>query len=50
LTNAKFSESKIHNADFSNAEISLVNWSGARRFNCLHNGKIITDKKPKKHG
>ena len=50
LTGAKFSQSKIHNTDFSNTDISLVNWNGARRVNCLHNGVFITDKKQKKNG
>jgi hypothetical protein len=50
LKQAKFSEARLHNVDFSNSDISVVNWNGTRRVNCLHNDVFITDKKQKKNG
>lgn len=50
LTGANFSRSKIHNADFTGADIASVNWTDATRFNCKHDDEIVTDKKNKKHG
>src|SRR4030095_16716371 len=34
LTNANFSQSYIHNADFTNAELSSVNWGDSKKENC----------------
>jgi uncharacterized protein YjbI with pentapeptide repeats len=48
LTNANFSQSTIRNSDFTNADVSAVNWNGAKKTNCLINEKIVTDKKPRK--
>jgi uncharacterized protein YjbI with pentapeptide repeats len=45
LANTNFSQSKIHNSDFTNADISAVNWGDSRKVNCLMNEQIITDKK-----
>jgi len=45
MTDAKFSDSKIQNADFTNAEISQVSWGNSRKTNCLIDQNIITDKK-----
>ena len=35
LAKADFSQSKIHNADFTNADISLVNWGDSKKYNCI---------------
>ena len=35
LTEANFSQSKIHNADFTNADLSFVNWANSKKFNCI---------------
>jgi uncharacterized protein YjbI with pentapeptide repeats len=48
LANANFSKSKIHNADFTNADISLVNWGDSKKANCISGSSIITDKKEKR--
>ena len=45
LSNTTFSESKIRNADFTKADISLTNWGGSKRINCISGSSIITDKK-----
>jgi hypothetical protein len=37
LSNAIFSGSKIRNADFSNADLSLVYWGDAKKSNCIIN-------------
>jgi uncharacterized protein YjbI with pentapeptide repeats len=50
LAGANFSGSKIHNEDFTGADIASVNWADATRFNCKHDNEIVTDKKNKKHG
>jgi uncharacterized protein YjbI with pentapeptide repeats len=35
LTEANFSQSKIQNADFTNADLSFVNWANSKKFNCI---------------
>ena len=35
LTRANFSNSKLHNADFTRAELSSVNWGDLKRVNCV---------------
>jgi hypothetical protein len=35
LTQANFSHSKLHNADFSRAELLSVNWGDSRKVNCI---------------
>jgi uncharacterized protein YjbI with pentapeptide repeats len=35
LTGANFSQSKIHNADFTNADLSEVNWGDSKKINCI---------------
>ncbi|TMI86252.1 MAG: pentapeptide repeat-containing protein [Bacteroidetes bacterium] len=35
LTEANFSQSKIYNADFTNADLSFVNWANSKKFNCI---------------
>ena len=47
LSNANFSQSKIHNADFSEADLSTVNWADSKKINCISGNAIITDKKKK---
>jgi len=48
LQGAVFSQSQIHNADFSNTDFAMVNWGDSRKVNCLINGKIVTEKKKKR--
>lgn len=48
MTDVYFSDSKIHNADFTNTDVSHVNWGNSRKTNCLIDQKIITEKKPRK--
>jgi len=45
LSNANFSRSKIRNADFTQADISIANWGDAKKINCISGNTIITDKK-----
>lgn len=45
LSNTNFSQSKINNADFTGAEISMTNWGDSRKVNCISGTTIITDKK-----
>ncbi len=45
LSNANFSQSKIHNADFTDADISTTNWGDSKKVNCISGNTIITDKK-----
>jgi hypothetical protein len=50
LTKADFSRSKIHNADFTNADISLVNWGVSKKINCITgSGNSLTIIKNDKH-
>jgi uncharacterized protein YjbI with pentapeptide repeats len=35
LSHANFSGSKIRNSDFSNADISTVNWGDSKKINCV---------------
>ena len=35
LTRANFSNSKLHNADFTRAELSSINWGDSKRVNCI---------------
>jgi uncharacterized protein YjbI with pentapeptide repeats len=37
LTDADFSNSKIHNTDFTNADTTLVEWGNSKKINCLIN-------------
>lgn len=45
LSNANFAESKIYNADFTDAETSMANWGDSKKINCISGNTIITDKK-----
>lgn len=47
LSATNFSQSKIHNADFTNTDLSRVNWGGSKKINCVSGKTIITDKKKK---
>ena len=42
LAEANFSQSKIRNADFTNADLSYVNWSNTKKFNCITEVKTMT--------
>jgi uncharacterized protein YjbI with pentapeptide repeats len=44
LANASFSGSKVFNSDFTNADLSSVNWNNSKKANCLVNGKVVTEK------
>jgi hypothetical protein len=35
LVDANFAQSKIHNADFTNADMTLVNWGKTKKINCV---------------
>jgi uncharacterized protein YjbI with pentapeptide repeats len=35
LTEANFAQSKIYNSDFTNADLSFVNWGNSKRINCI---------------
>ncbi len=37
LTEANFSKSELHNSDFSNADVSTVEWGDSRKMNCIIN-------------
>jgi hypothetical protein len=39
LTQADFSQSNIHNADFTNADLSAVNWGDSKKINCIKNNE-----------
>ena len=45
LSNANFSQSKIRNADFTDADLSMTNWGDSKKINCISGNTIITDKK-----
>jgi len=45
LSNVNFSQSKIRNADFTEADISMANWGDSKKINCISGNSIITDKK-----
>jgi uncharacterized protein YjbI with pentapeptide repeats len=36
LTGANFSQSKIKNADFTNADLSEINWGDSKKINCIN--------------
>ena len=36
LDNAQFAQSKVRNADFSNADLSHVNWGDSKKTNCIN--------------
>jgi hypothetical protein len=48
LSNANFSQSKIHNADFTDVDLSAVNWGDSKKINCISGDSIISDKKKTK--
>ena len=50
LTEANFSQSKIRNADFTNADLSYVNWSNTKKYNCITDVKTMTVVKNEKNG
>ena len=50
LANVNFSQSKIHNADFTDADLSSVNWGSSKKINCISGNVIISDKKKKSQG
>jgi hypothetical protein len=37
LVNANFAGSTLHNSDFSNAELTAVNWGNSEKINCIIN-------------
>ena len=45
LAEADFSESKIKNADFTFADVSMVNWRDSQKTNCLMGEELITERK-----
>ena len=45
LTEADFSESKIKNADFTYADVSMVNWRDSEKTNCIDGEELITERK-----
>ena len=50
LAKADFSQSKIGNADFTNADLSLVNWGDSKKINCIiDSGNGLTIIKNEKH-
>jgi len=50
LAKADFSQSKIRNADFTNADLSLVNWGDSKKINCIiDSGNGLTIIKNEKH-
>ena len=42
LIEANFSQSKIHNADFTDADLSYVNWGNSKKSNCITDVKTMT--------
>ena len=50
LTNAQFSQSTLHNGDFTDADLSSVNWGDSKLVNCMANENGIIIIKKKKHG
>jgi hypothetical protein len=50
LSNVNFSQSKIHNADFTDADLSSVKWGSSKKINCISGNVIISDKKKKSQG
>lgn len=46
LAQANFSQSKIHNADFSGADLSSVNWSDVKTVNSVTGEKIFSVEQP----
>jgi len=42
LTEANFSQSKVRNADFTNADLSFVNWANSKKFNCITDSATMT--------
>lgn len=50
LVNTNFSHSKVRNADFTDANISSVNWGNSKKFNCINNNDLISNSKKHKHG
>lgn len=44
MVGARFSQSKIRNADFSGTNVEVVNWGNARRLNCIVDQQIVSDK------
>jgi Uncharacterized low-complexity proteins len=49
LTEANFSQSKIYNSDFTNADLSFVNWGNSKKFNCITDLKKMTVVKNDRH-
>ncbi|HEX6182136.1 MAG TPA: pentapeptide repeat-containing protein [Chitinophagaceae bacterium] len=45
LSDADFSSSKIHNSDFSDAEVSFVNWNNSKKMNCITHNRAWQKKK-----
>jgi len=48
LAEANFSQSKLHNADFTNADLTFVRWGDSKKINCLINEQIKEKEKPHK--
>jgi pentapeptide repeat protein len=42
LTEANFSQSKIYNSDFTNADLSFVNWGNSKKVNCITDVRKMT--------
>ena len=49
LTEANFSQSKIFNADFTNADLSFINWGNSKKVNCITDMKKMTVVKNDRH-
>jgi hypothetical protein len=45
LADTSFTKSQIMNSDFSDTDVSLVNWGDSQRTNCVVNERIITDRR-----
>ena len=44
LAETNFSKSKLRNADFTNADLTLVRWGDSKKINCLINEQIVNEK------
>jgi hypothetical protein len=45
LADADFSSSKIRNTDFSDADVSFVNWNNSKKTNCITHNRAWQKKK-----
>lgn len=44
MVNARFFRAKVNNADFTNTDLSMINWGGATKTNCIVGDTIFTTK------